>query len=325
MKKQLRKAMICTVAMMLVAVLTLTGVTYAWFSESETAMVDGVKVSVVTKAGGVLMAKVANPGTNGWTYHVGLGWTGKNFYPASTTPSNLDSNNNLVFYGGELDDSNLNKVTTTQLPITTTNATEGARYFKQDLYFWNPEEKEVPVKLDVTPGDSAIWQSIRVGLVNHGTYTINTTTDPEGKVTETVSGITADPNGVKAMIYEFYPFSHHRTGSTDYIKTYGIIKEGSILMRDVKDIGGNVTEAGEIDKLEKDGAATSEYIELVDSYYEYSGHAKNNPEFKIPANSYYKVTVYIWLEGQDVDCVDEVAGSTFETILHFQRTDIVEP
>ena len=323
MKKQIRRAMICTVAMMVAAIVSLTGVTYAWFSESTTAVVDGVKVGVVTKAGGVLMSKVPNPGTNGWSYHVGLGWTGEDFYPASTTPSNLDSNNNLVFYDGVLDDSNLNKVTTTQLPITT-NATKGARYFKQDIYFYNPEEKAIPVKLDVTPGNSAIWESIRVGLVNHGTYTINTTTDSEGKVTETVSGITADPNGVAAMIYEFYPFSHHRIGSTDYIDTYGITKEGTILMRDIKDNKGEIIEPGEIDKLEKDGTATSEYIEKVDSYYEFTGHTKNNPEFTIPKNSYYKVTVYIWLEGQDVDCVNEVSGSTFETILNFQRTDIVE-
>lgn len=321
MKKQLRKAMICTIAMMLVAVVTLTGVTYAWFSESNAAVVDGVTIDVVTKAGGVLMAKVANPGENGWSYHVGLGWTTKDFVPASTTPSNLDSNKNLVFYDGVLDDSNLNMVTTTKL-ATTTNSTQGAHYFKHDLYFWNPEDKAVPVKLDVTPGDGAIWQSVRIALVNHGTYTVTTETDSDGKVTEKVN-VTEDANGVQAMIYEFKPKDHHRTGSTDYINTYGVISEGTnvLMYGEIKDEDGNVTKTGEITKLENDSNAKSQYVELVDSYF--AGHGtRTNPNFEIPKNSYFKVTVYIWLEGQDVDCLTEVAGSRFEPKLNFTRTDI---
>ena len=62
MKKQLRKAMICTVAMMLVAVLTLTGVTYAWFSENNEAYVNGLNMAVVKSSGGVYISTTpANP------------------------------------------------------------------------------------------------------------------------------------------------------------------------------------------------------------------------------------------------------------------------
>ncbi|MBR0450322.1 MAG: hypothetical protein IIX30_05865, partial [Clostridia bacterium] len=57
MKKQLRKAMICTVAMMLVAVLTLTGVTYAWFSTSNEATVDGITMQVAAYEGGIYISK----------------------------------------------------------------------------------------------------------------------------------------------------------------------------------------------------------------------------------------------------------------------------
>lgn len=315
MRKQIRKAMICTIAMMLVAVVTLTGVTYAWFSESNAAVVDGVTIDVVTKAGGVLMAKVANPGEYGWSYHVGLDWKGTDFYPASTTPSNLDSNNNLVFYNGELDDANLNIVTTKVLG-TTTNATEGAHYFKHDLYFYNPEENPINVKLDVTPGDSAIWQSVRIGLVNHGTYTVTTENGEE-----TVK-VTADTNGVNAMIYEFKPNDHHRTGSTDYIKTYGVIAEGTdiLMYGQIKDEDGKVTQTGEITQLENETITESDYVEWVNSYYAGNGD-RTNPKFVIPEESYFKVTVYIWLEGQDVDCLTEVSGSKFEPTLNFTRVE----
>jgi 1,4-dihydroxy-2-naphthoate octaprenyltransferase len=65
MRKQIRKAMICTIAMMLVAIVTLTGVTYAWFSQSDTAVVSGADVTLKSVAGGVKMSLQPNPAGSG--------------------------------------------------------------------------------------------------------------------------------------------------------------------------------------------------------------------------------------------------------------------
>ena len=46
MKKTLRRAMLSTICMLVVAVMSLTGVTYAWFSQSTTAKVDGMTMEI---------------------------------------------------------------------------------------------------------------------------------------------------------------------------------------------------------------------------------------------------------------------------------------
>jgi hypothetical protein len=49
----MRKAMLSTIAMLVVAVISLTGVTYAWFTAGDYATVSGMTMNVATAAGGV--------------------------------------------------------------------------------------------------------------------------------------------------------------------------------------------------------------------------------------------------------------------------------
>ena len=47
MKKTLRKAMLSTICMLIVAVMSLTGVTYAWFTMADNATVEGIEMNVI--------------------------------------------------------------------------------------------------------------------------------------------------------------------------------------------------------------------------------------------------------------------------------------
>ncbi|MBE6592735.1 MAG: hypothetical protein E7642_01930 [Ruminococcaceae bacterium] len=53
MKNTMRKAMLSTIAMLVVAVMSLTGVTYAWFTAGNVAQVDGMQMNVTTSTGGI--------------------------------------------------------------------------------------------------------------------------------------------------------------------------------------------------------------------------------------------------------------------------------
>lgn len=53
MKNTMRKAMLSTIAMLVVAVMSLTGVTYAWFTAGEAAAVTGMSMEVTTADGGI--------------------------------------------------------------------------------------------------------------------------------------------------------------------------------------------------------------------------------------------------------------------------------
>ena len=109
MKKQIRKAMICTIAMMVAAIVSLTGVTYAWFSQSDTSVVEGIELGIVAVDGGVYVSN--DPKPSFWGYRVNLGINKKDFEPASTTPSTL-VNGKLQFFSGHVDEVNPNLIYT---------------------------------------------------------------------------------------------------------------------------------------------------------------------------------------------------------------------
>lgn len=322
MKKQIRRAMLATVAMMLMGIVSLTGVTYAWFSQSDTASVEGMQLGIESKDGGVLMSAVPNPGASGWAYMINLDWAGTNFKPASTAPSNL-KNGSLVFYNGVINEAKTYMVTTSELAAAAElgvgqSAADGY-YVKKTIYFNNVEDNDIKVSLganisgDTTEGKSGLKnvdQAMRVAIVTHGKYEINAETG-----TNTADATVASDKSA-VMIYEPEANKHHR-GGEGYIPTYGVIKgsDGNELnfMTDKND---PVYPDSEIKKIEN--GETSEYVEVIDSYYAAKA-GKQAPTFTIPANSYYKVTVYIWLEGQDVDCTNEISGSDLQIAITFKK------
>ncbi len=56
MKKQIRKTLLSTMSMLLVGVLCLTGVTFAWFSMGTEAQVNNFDVNVELADGAILVA-----------------------------------------------------------------------------------------------------------------------------------------------------------------------------------------------------------------------------------------------------------------------------
>ena len=323
MKKQIRRAMLATVAMMLMGIVSLTGVTYAWFSQSDTASVEGMQLGIESKDGGVLMSAVPNPGASGWAYKINLDWAGTNFKPASTAPSNLN-NGSLVFYNGEINDAKTYMVTTSELAAADElgvgqSAAEGY-YVKKTIYFNNVEDNEIKVSLGAkiegitTDGKSGLKnadQAMRVAIVTHGEYEINAETG-----TNTADATVASDKSA-VMIYEPEANKHHR-GGEGYIPTYGVIKgsDGQEI-NFLTDKNDPAYENSEVCKIEKNGS-TSEYIEKIDSYYAAKA-GKQAPTFTIPAHTYYKVTIYIWLEGQDVDCTNEISGSDLGIAITFKK------
>ncbi len=69
MTKTLRKAMLSTICMLVVAVLSLTGITYAWFTSAKTATVTGMSMNVVAADGGL---QISTNATSGWANELTL-------------------------------------------------------------------------------------------------------------------------------------------------------------------------------------------------------------------------------------------------------------
>ena len=175
-----------------------------------------------------------------------------------------------------------------------------------DVYFYNDSldspitvllDKESTILSDVTNG---VDMAMRLAVVDHGVY-------DKGTTESTIKNFkTTDPEKVK--IYEFNA-KQHLDASTDAKTTYGVKAESGVDQYfDAKAEENRLAAAG--------AGATSEYLEKTTTVHK---DTTTNISFEIPANSYYRVTVYLWLEGQDVDCKNAISGSHMNIQLAFTK------
>lgn len=302
MRKQLRKAMVCTIAMMLVAVISLTGVTYAWFSQSDTAIVEGISLGIVASDGGVLMSAIANP--TSWATRLNLNMNKKDFYPSSTAPSNMKPDGTLKFFNGIVNEYSNGEIKTEEIAPA---AGEEKYYIKQDLFIYNESQDEpMIVQLDptaTTVGTGDVSMAMRLAIVNHGDYEEGTDGTVYVPGTENEFIPTAD----NVQIFEFNA-TGHLGASTAPITTYPVIAASGETFFDVSD---------EEDKI-KDGNndTNSIYLGEANTYHKDS---VNPLSFEVGAGKCHKITVYIWLEGQDVDCKNAISGSTMDIKIGFTK------
>ena len=66
MKNTFRKAALSTICMLIVAVVSLTGVTYAWFTQGTQATVSDFNVGVEASAGNLMIAQADGNGALTW-------------------------------------------------------------------------------------------------------------------------------------------------------------------------------------------------------------------------------------------------------------------
>ena len=288
MNKNLRKAMISAICMLIVGVMSLTGVTYAWFTSSSSATVTGMTFDVYSPVGGVLISETYN---TDWSYSIELNNASfENFMPLSTS-DNL-TGGKLSFFAGTVNTA----PTLGDLgeEIYTLEAGDNA-YFAKTLYLYNDGAESVSVNLAGTTiafntlgeKDHKAETAMRLALVKHGEY------DQDNVSVAPSSG----KDGV--AIYEPHAETHVDGTLTGKLPYYGITGASGLNQWFVS------TEA-------------SQYTEEVKTVVDLTS---DDLTVTVPAGMCYAVTVYIWLEGQDVDCVNSVGGSNLMAALHFTKTE----
>lgn len=300
MKKQIRRAMMCTIAMMLMGIVSLTGVTYAWFSQSTTAIVGGMNLGIVAKEGGVLMSAIPNP--DEWGYRLNLDITGTDYNPSSMVPENIKEDGTIQFYNGVIDEAAPSRIYTEAIG-------QDKYYIKQDIYFYNDsKDNDITVVLDkeatlLSKPSNGVDMAMRLAIVNHGAYTKGTDDKGIGAFK------TSDPANVS--IYEFNAKQHldKVEGLRD---TYGVKEASGVnAFFDTKDVGSGVE--GGVESQE-----WKNYLAKTTTVYPES---TEDISFVVAKDSYHRITVYLWLEGQDVDCKNAISGSEMGIQLGFKKAD----
>ncbi len=307
MKKQMRKAMLTTIGMLVVGVMCLTGVTYAWFTTGEQATVQNFDVNVQSAVGAIQIATTPAKGTtlsfSGLASPNLTAYSNKYLNPVSAVKP--ASGNALSFYTAELS-SDGTKLTSAALPE---GATEGkgvvetnSYYLTFDLYFYNPSDQTLSVYLDTASTIAKItsatetegsFLATRVAFTKYTSVDFDASTNPgSDTASHTAMGET--------IIYEPNATTHTAEGvnagaTQGQVSTYVGIKGAS-----------NTTEF--------DRVTAGTYSEAVDTYVD---GEKTAIVADLTGGHVVKVTVTVWLEGQDVDCLNSIAGKAFNANLVF--------
>ncbi len=309
-----RKALIPAIAMVLVSVVALSGVSYAWFTVGETATVDQLKLDVKAATGIQLSLTPEEP--TSWKGTINAddvlksitdfsktnnAYPQKEIYPVSTV--GLNDNNSFTMYRGDIDPD-------TNLLTTKVQDIKDAEYIAFDLYI-KVDAAEENIKLDTNSGvqyiadaakpDNKSYLASRIGFINYGNVGTNYGST---KLAKTEAGSLFE-NG--AFIWEPY--------STTHIDINGVVSTGEKLpYTGVK---------GEDTNLPNSSTATGDKFGAVTTKTftgDTEGLTAGTPApFLNLTQGISKIRVYIWLEGQDADCHNKISGGNFATTINFTR------
>lgn len=305
MKQNLRKkALLPAVSMVLASVIALSGVTYAWFTTGTTASVTGMDVNVQTANGiqisldasswktTISATDIKNAVSNASTYaDRTIQFPEGEIAPVSSA-GNIVNGKLQMFNGAYNDDGTLRSEAASDKNTTT----EG-NYVAFDLFFKSSSAQPLTLKMgddasfvkciDVATGDEAdvgTDKAVRVAFLNLG----SATTPAEARALKGTNG--------KAMIWE----------PNKYTRAPGVAGSGEQAYS-----GFTAPFAAVAEDALGDGQ-----VEAVTTFDE------TQEGFVNLINGITKIRVYIWLEGQDVDCVNSISSADFTVNLGFTVPEV---
>ena len=249
--------------MLVVAVLSLTGITYAWFTSGTTATVSGMKVEVAVADGGVQVREIKDGNTTPWADTLDLN-------TKHTTVKPVSSADGVNFFGVTLDTTDSTKYSVAAIDT----ATKTANVITKTIQFTNPGATDVTIALNST--------------------------------NSTITAIKNDTTGIEAANHNIHKAARVAiiVGETTYIWTPHTGEYVAL-------VGANATTADYHNVV----SGTSETVEITSA---------GDCEITLPANpttlesNFVTVTLVIWLEGQDGNCVNVNAGGAFDVALQFE-------
>lgn len=292
MKKTFKKrAFISAIAMLIVSAIVLTSATYAWFSMAKRVEVESMELNVTSPEGIQISANTSAfttkltaddiTGASSTRFKAYDGHT--NNIPSTVKPSSsiFRTNGYLpTFYDGSIND-------TGKMDIYKRDDV-GSGFVAFDLF--------VKVKTATTvkfgsstvtcEGNPELPTAMRIALINCGTVA-------EKADAKTIKAAVPTNDNTKKIIYEVDAAKHTAAatalGASGIMYTMGIYTEGRNVSTDSTYNNTVTNNAGSINAT----IATS----------------AENATVAVDAGI-TRVRVYMWMEGNDVDCANDVAGAT---------------
>lgn len=301
MKKTFKKrAFISAIAMLIVSAIVLTSATYAWFSMAKRVEVESMELNVTSPEGIQISANtsafttkltvaniVGNDDTaagkrfNAYTGHM-------NNVPTTVKPSSSTFITNSAlptWFDGSINDQG-------KMDIYAANEV-GSGFVAFDLFV--KVKEATPVKFGnssiTCEGNPELPSAMRIALVNCGTVSENADAN---EIQSTVNIINSAVN--KKVIYEVAPYMH-----TAAAKAAGGIDDSTyVATKGINRTANNVT-------------CDSTYSNIIGTYtLDIAATIALQPTDAVinVGAGITRLRVYMWMEGNDIDCANDIAGST---------------
>ena len=295
MKKTFKKrAFISAIAMLIVSAIVLTSATYAWFSMAKKVEVESMELNV-TSPEGIQISANTSAFTTKLTADEIAGITSTRFsayegninnIPTTVKPSSSTFTTNGYlprFYDGSINDAG-------RMDIAS-RADVGSGYVAFDLFV--KVKSATLVKFGSTSitcdANPELTTAMRVALVNCGTVA-------ENAAASAIQSVLPGTNSAAKVVYEIDATNHTAEatakGASGIMTTKPLSRAGTNLVTD----------------------ATYNNI-VTNTEYTYNLEATNatsSSQARINVNAgITRLRVYMWMEGNDVDCANDIAGLTF--------------
>ena len=312
MKKTIKKrAFVSAIAMLIVSAIVLTSSTFAWFSMSKKASVDAMDLTVSSPEGIQISANAS-----AWTASLSIdeifdtddttsrydAYEGNvNLYPADLIPVSsafldADSTGFANFYKTTLNDSGVAK---TANVAQTAGNDDNAGLIAFDLFFKVAQQTTVYFGTSefTDPGNTHILTALRVAFPPLGNVAIGTS------AADAIALNKFAQKSQSNIVYEVDSVNRSADALGDGQST------GVLPTKYVQHSSAAGATTGGI--ITTSSAVTASYAKVVTDQA-----AASAKSFVLNAGI-TKMRVYIWVEGQDVDCRNSIAGAAFTAALNF--------
>ncbi|MBP3938587.1 MAG: hypothetical protein IK955_04205 [Clostridia bacterium] len=305
MKKTLKKrTFISAIAMLVVSAIVLTSSTFAWFSMAKRVEVETMELNITSPDGVQLsananafttmltLADIKGESTARWAAYEG----NENNFPELLSPSSsaLFVDNSLpVFYSGSINDAG-------RINATKVDSDVGSGYVVFDLFVKVGQDQKVYWnESTITCEDNAdVVSAMRMAVINCGTVAAKSEA-------AAILGVVPQ-NALQNRVVMYEPESTNHTeasGYADGATVPDVYIDAPFANRTPTGNGSNIMQEAQY-------SSTAVGIRALDS------NKAENAYFNA-VSGINRIRVYLWMEGNDVDCENSVAGASIDFNLVF--------
>ena len=326
-RKKKNKKIFIAILMILFSGVVLTASTYAWFTANKTVTVDEIQVNVAASNGLQISVDATNWKTlvsnaditgAGTTYGGAVNQLPAGSIVPTSTIGEIDTTTGFMkMFKGEIVDNDAGTNILTATRSTETHSTTSGDFIAFDLFF--QVTADTPVYLTSASNVKAVGttkgieNAARVAFVQQGNAAA-------GTAVATVQALKADGT-TPAIIWEPNTDTHTAAAVVAANSTYGITTSENGAAR----ISYNGVKAP-IDKTANIALNSTD-----ETYFSAVTPTLTSVTAGIPDTAYLslftlkagttKVRIYLWVEGQDVDCENNASGSDLVYNLQFSVLD----